>query len=125
MRVSRHYRRFDAGHTGGKNGDCTVRALATARGLSYEDAWRQLYAHQGRVRACAFRLTEWLQLSPDEFGVVQRLSFPARAGKPRMNGERFCDEHPRGRFILSMAGHVVAVVDGELLDTANSAWNCV
>jgi hypothetical protein len=125
VRVSRHYRQFDAGQTGGKNDDCTVRALATARGLSYEDAWRQLYAHQGQVRACSFRLPEWLQASPEEYGVVRRLSFPARTGKPRMTGERFCDEHPRGRFVLRMAHHVVAVVDGELLDTFNSAWSCV
>lgn len=32
----------------------------------------------------------------------------------------FCEEHPDGRFVLALSGHVVAVVDGEYYDTWDS-----
>jgi hypothetical protein len=32
----------------------------------------------------------------------------------------FCEEHPEGNFVLSLSGHVVAVVDGEYYDTWDS-----
>lgn len=32
----------------------------------------------------------------------------------------FCDEHPSGRFVVSIPGHVVAVVNGEYHDTWDS-----
>ena len=32
----------------------------------------------------------------------------------------FCNEHPKGTFVLALSGHVVAVIDGEYFDTWES-----
>ncbi len=119
--------KFDAGR--GEQfqdkGDCQVRALATARGIAYEEAWELLYKLQGEKRTSAFCLTEALDSEDPRFGVEAFLSFPAKKGSRRMNGLTFCFTHGSGSFILKMAHHVAAVVDGQLYDTWNSTHNCV
>jgi hypothetical protein len=107
-------------------GDCTVRALAVARAMSYGQAWQQLYAIQGEDAATAFDLPRWLCTYPDRFGVLaaRGLSFPALRRQPRMTAMTFCRIYPTGRFILQMAHHVAAVVDGQLFDTWNSSSRC-
>jgi hypothetical protein len=122
------FRRFDAGkgHRSPDNkGDCQVRALCTARNIPYNDAWELLYAIQGEQRASFFRLVNVLQAKDPRVGVIRYLSFPAKKGKRRMNGEQFVKDYPKGRFILNMAKHVAAVVDGALIDTWDSRGKCV
>lgn len=34
--------------------------------------------------------------------------------------EDFCREHPEGRFVLALSGHVVACCDGDFFDTFDS-----
>lgn len=124
------FRKFDVGEnhrTKGKGArdDCQVRALTSARGLSYGASWDLLYVIQGELRHCFLPLVEALSLMPTRLGAFRKLDFPAQKGKPRMTGETFCKKHPKGRFILRMAGHVACVKDGVLLDTFDSSWKCV
>lgn len=53
------------------------------------------------------------------------ISFPAVKGSPRMNGERFCNNYPSGRYILQMANHLTACVDGVIYDTWDCSDKCV
>ena len=101
-------------------GDCQVRALAVAAGMTYEEAWHKLYQLQGRYRTAGFFLVKWLDIVPQELAVVRRFAFPAVKGKSRMTGEEFCKEHRLGNYILRLAHHVAAVEDGVLLDS----WDC-
>lgn len=123
------WRCFDAGAAHRKltpsSQDCQVRALATARGIGYLEAWLLLYEMQGERRACAFTLTDELRRCDPRLGVIADMPFPAVRGKPRMTAERFCKEHPKGRFILRSAHHVAAVKDGVLYDTWDSSTRCV
>lgn len=122
------FRKFDAGepHRGkdGDKGDCQVRALATARGMAYPDAWELLYRLQGERKHCGFCLVDSLRAKDARLGVKNQLSFPAVAGKPRMTGDEFCRKYPKGRFILRLAKHVVAVKDGVLYDKWDSSGKC-
>lgn len=122
-----HYHRHDAGRPdwADTDHDCQVRALSTARGISYEQAWNLLYLMQGERRTCELPLVKALADMDERLGVVEMMSFPAKRGRKRMNGLRFCERYPEGRFILKMAGHVAAVVDGKLFDTWNSLDKCV
>ncbi len=101
--------------------DCTVRALALATNSPY-DATYEFLAEQGRKCTKGFHLETLLtDASTIGFTVigccVKKHSFPATAGQPRMNVERFLIAYPKGRYILRMSKHVACVKDGVLLDT--------
>ena len=34
--------------------------------------------------------------------------------------EDFCQEHPKGTFVVAVSGHVLTVVDGDAYDSWNS-----
>ena len=121
-----------------KGHDCTVRALAVAIAVSYETAWDMLYKFQAVQRTNAFDLgalldqrlldSPALRLSNASnhsagyhWTVKQVLSFPAVKGKPRMTPAAFVKKYPAGRYVLSLAHHVVAVRDGVVIDT----WDCM
>lgn len=55
----------------------------------------------------------------------RKMSFPATKGQPRMNGERFCNAFPKGRYILNMAGHWSCCVNGVIYDTWDCSQKCV
>jgi len=120
------YRHYDAGkgnRSKGDIGDCQVRALHTASGLTYSQAWDALYALQGKYRTSGFRLTSYLDNG--ELGVVRRLSFPAKSGTSRMTAVQFVKKYPKGNFILHQAHHVVAVENGVVFDSFDCTQRCV
>lgn len=105
----------DAGRSTSKRprqgNDCTVRALAIARGLTYDEAYELLRA-AGRRSGGRFSLTTWLKSQP--WATYQ--PFPAVRGQRRMNPYRFCREFQAGAYICRTAKHVFAVVDGIIYD---------
>ncbi len=109
----------------GQTGDCTVRALATAAGLSYASAWKLLYDAQGRHKVTCFQISLFLKVEPETFGAVKQLDFPAKAGSKRMTAVQFAELHPTGSYILRMAGHVAAMEDGVLYDRWNCSRKCI
>lgn len=123
------WRNFDAGVAEARRDpnkqDCQVRALTTALGIPYSEAWAMLYIAQGERRACGFTLVNELRDKKPAFGVIRQLDFPAVRGKARMTGQEFVKKHKQGRFILRLAHHVVAVKDGQLFDTWDSSHGCV
>ncbi len=114
------FRFTDAGRAGSKRprqkDDCTVRAIASAADLAYDDAY-DLLAAGGRVSSRRFDLRFW---APNHLANGYRLCwrpFQAVKGQTRMNPFQFCADFPRGRFIVRTAKHVFAIVDGVVLDT--------
>lgn len=123
------FRKFDAGVVerakDGDKGDCQVRAVSTACGISYSQAWQLLYTLQGELRHCSFTVVQSLALGDKRLGFKRQLSFPAVRGKTRMTGKEFCKRNSKGRFILQFANHVAAVKDGVIYDTWDSSSKCV
>jgi hypothetical protein len=123
------FNRFDAGKVFRthkiQGSDCTVRALCTAVGIPYNEAYDLLYRMQGQWRTNHFALDDFLKLNPETFGVIRYLPFPAKKGCPRMTGEQFTILYPKGRYILNLAHHLVAVVHGSLTDKWDSSQKCV
>ncbi len=112
------FREFDAGagerseHAAGI--DCQVRALVSARNMTYHKAWSLLTELQGERRTYAHDLCASLDAGEPLLGCKRALDTEG------MNAGFFAQRHPTGNFILSMHEHVAAVVDGVLLDT----WDC-
>lgn len=92
--------------------DCTVRAVALARGIPYDSAY-ELMAGEGRKCSAGFDVVKWL----DKQDWANKISFPAVTGQKRMNPVSFTDAYPNGIYICRVAKHVFTVIDGVVQDT--------
>lgn len=91
--------------------DCTVRALALARRIPYDDAYDILKA-AGRVSNGGFHFKEWMA----DQAWASPISFRAGKGRPRMNPATFVAAYREGVFICAVARHVFVVIDGIVYD---------
>ena len=102
-------------------GDCTIRALSKALGVTWleafdmtipimRDNWvSNIFDAPVKVR------NEFLwSLGFNYTGVS------VKKGSTRPTVDSFAKDHPHGTFILNVAHHVVACVDGKYYDT----WDC-
>jgi hypothetical protein len=96
----------DASRPSTERADCTVRAIATCMNIPYEVA-HEIMRNKGRKDRCRthFRLP-----------IIQDLGFDDRAELSCMTVERSLKGMNHGRFIVSVRGHVFAVVNGVVYD---------
>lgn len=104
-------------HSEGGIGDCAVRAVAKALGLSWEEAYSKLCVNGylmgdipnsdivwgSALRAEGFTREVVPNTCPDCYTV-----------------QEFCADHPVGTFVIKSESHVATVVDGVLYDSWNS-----
>lgn len=101
--------------------DCTVRALAIARGLAYDEAY-DILAEAGRKCTRGFNMPNWLNKQP----WATKMPFQATKGERRMNPASFCKMYQTGRYICRVSKHVFAVIDGEVYDAfENNPTRCI
>lgn len=98
-------------------GDCVVRALSKA----LEQDWERTY-----IELClqGFMMCD-MPSSNAVWGAYLKGKGFRRNVIPNecsdcYTVQDFCNEHPNGRYILALSGHVIAVVDGDSYDTWNS-----
>lgn len=100
-------------------GDCVKRAICLAEGRDYREVKIELNRLKRELGVEAFNSNEnWKTYV--ERKKYEKLSFPAVPGKSRMDGHTFAETYTEGSYILRMAHHLVACVDGVILDT----WDC-
>ncbi len=119
------YQYYNAHPKGKLVGDCVKRAISKAANIPYKEVSLQLNRYKKVTGAKTFN--EMTNDVPFIENVLhgQKMSFPAVKGKPRMNGERFCEAYPIGSYILQMAHHLTACVDGVIYDTWDCSEKCV
>lgn len=119
------FKYYNAHPKGLRVGDCVKRAITVAAAMDYMTVQRELNRYKKVTGAAAFNS----DYNPHKYVLnvlkATKLSFPAIKGQPRMNGRRFCESHPHGRYILSMAGHWTCCVDGIIYDTWDCSDKCV
>ena len=98
-------------------GDCVVRALANSTGITWLESfdWLTIRARAdfyvpNDISACR----KWFVDCGCPWTAVK-----AERGKSRMTVLDFAKSH-KGKYIIQIANHVCACVDGVVLDT----WNC-
>lgn len=116
---------YNAHPKGLRVGDCVKRAISKAANMDYKEVSLALNRYKKVTGADKFNSNR-----NEEKYLVNVLhaiqeSYPAEKGKSRMNGERFAYEHPFGRYVLQMAGHLTACVDGTIYDTWDCTQKCV
>ena len=104
--------------------DCVKRAIAGAENRDYMEVQRELNRLKKETHCDYFNDRKNIIAYMQKHGYI-KLSFPAVKGEPRMNGERFCQAYPKGRYILNMAGHLTCCVDGVIYDTWDCSQKCV
>ena len=99
-------------------GDCAVRAIAIALGMSWEDAF-------ARIAANAYAMGD-MPSADSVWGSVLRQEGFSREAIPNTcpfcyTAEDFADDHPEGTFVLGFGGHVATVRDGVIYDSWDSS----
>lgn len=112
-------------HPNGCNvGDCVKRAFTIVTGEDYREISRQLNRIKRELNAEAYNSDEvWWEFVNRRGWKAE--TYQAVKGQKRMNGERFCESHPVGKYILVMAGHLSCCVDGTIYDTWDCSGKCV
>lgn len=104
-------------------GDCVIRAFAMAADITWLEAFDLLVENARKTYNVPNYKTNFGKVF-ENFG-FERKSVKVVAGKKRMTVEDFCKKHKKGHFILEVAHHVTAVVDGVCYDQWNPANKCV
>lgn len=102
-------------------GDCVVRAISTAFNKDYLETRKDLLKEAKSLKCKHYSDHGFSAKFMNKCG-FRKMSFPAVKGEERMKLCEFANEHPNGTYIVHLAGHVVAVVDGCVLDTWDSTY---
>ena len=99
-------------------GDCSVRAVAKALGISWEEAYALIAANGYAMGDVMSSNSVW--------GAVLRQNGFYRAVIPNTcpdcyTAEDFARDNPKGVFVLGFGDHVATVVDGDIYDTWDSS----
>lgn len=98
-------------------GDCVIRAIALATEHSWEYTFLKLAMHGYETGDILSSNSMWDDYLRSEG--FKRYILPDTC-PACYTIEQFCKEHPEGTYILATGSHVVAVVDGNYLDTWDS-----
>ena len=97
-------------------GDCTVRAIAKVLAQDWEKTYAEICLQGYIMHDMPSANRVWgAYLKSKGF---KRYLMPDE--KDDYTVKDFCKDHPKGRYILAISGHVVAVVDGFYYDTWDS-----
>lgn len=112
------WKKFANNPRGKAIGDCAVRAISAALGLSWYEAFDLLTAEAKRQADMPSADSVW--------GAVLRSNGFTRHALPNYcpncyTAADFVADHPRGVYVLAFGGHVACVRDGKLLDSWDSS----
>ena len=115
-----NYKFYNAHPEGKRVKDCVKRAITLVAQMDYHQVQLELNRYKKVTGAKVFNDRKNCNAYCENVLHMSKLSFPATKGQFRMNGAEFTRAYPKGRYILNMAGHWTACVDGVIYDT----WDC-
>lgn len=109
--------KYNANPAGRQVGDCTVRAVSKV----LDEDWEQSYSGMALQ---GFMLCD-MPSANHVWGAYLRSKGFERHIIPDTcpdcySVKDFCKDHPKGRFLLALSGHVVCIIDGNYFDTWDS-----
>lgn len=119
--MSNYFEYYNANPKGLNVGDCVKRAISKASNISYRDVSLALNRYKKVTGASKFNSNENYKNYLTEVLHAKKETYQAIKGEDRMSGYTFAKTHPTGRYVLRMARHLTACVDGVIYDT----WNCL
>jgi hypothetical protein len=99
-------------------GDCAVRAVSVALGLTWEEAYL-------KIATAGYGMCD-MPSSDSVWGAVLRQNGFERKNIPATcpdcyTAEDFCKDNPKGVYVLGFGGHVATVIDGVIYDAWDSS----
>lgn len=110
------WKEFNPNPYGKRVGDCAIRAIAAAEGLSWYDAYDEL-AHYGRMFGNLPNANDIWGLFLKDLGYTRRVV--ENTCPDCYTVSDFCRDHPKGVYVIGTGNHVVTVIDGNYYD----AWD--
>ena len=109
---------YNPNPTGRSVGDCSVRAIAKALGVSWEEAYIMICDNGYIMGDMPSSDSVWgAVLRQHEF---YRKSIPNTCPKC-YTAKDFCNDNPFGVYVLGFGGHVATVIDGNIYDAWDSS----
>ena len=110
--------KYNPNPTGRSVGDCSVRAIAKALDIDWEEAYALIAAN-------GYAMGDMMS-SDSVWGSVLRQNGFYRESIPDScplcyTAKDFARDNPEGIFVLGFGGHVATIVDGNLYDAWNSS----
>lgn len=112
------YRYFNPNPFSLNTGDCTVRAICAATGMSWDMAFDELCDKAKEIGEMPSSNNAWGQYLQD-LGYTYK-SIPNTCPFC-YTIEDFCKDHPKGIYILGTGTHVVCVDNGNIYDSWDSS----
>ncbi len=111
------WRYFNPNPLGRSVGDCAVRAVAAALGIDWEAAYSMLASN-------GYQMGDLPQANSVIAATLRKAGF-YKAIVPDTcpdcyTAEMFCEDHPRGVYVLGFGSHIATVIDGEVWDSWDS-----
>lgn len=107
---------YNTNPDGKRVGDCVVRAIGKALGLSWEDSYISIVTEGFKLRDMPSSNYVWGHLLYSK-GFTQHVMPEC----PNCRSvEEFTKDHPKGTYVLSTDNHVVTVIDGDYYDSWDS-----
>ena len=108
---------YNPNPNGNLTGDCVIRALTLAFGKNWDDVYNMLADFGFKNKTMPSLNETWTALLKQNG--FKRFIIPNEC--PNCYTVRdFCEDYPKGVYILATESHVIAVVDGDYYDTWDS-----
>lgn len=104
------FKYYNANPLGRNVSDCSVRAISLATRQSWDDTYREL-AEFARQQAITFSEIEFI----NEYLAERYERYCGTDGIATL--QDFLDLNLRGRWLITMSGHITCVIDGVVYDT--------
>lgn len=99
-------------------GDCTVRAVAKALDISWDDAYILMAVKGYQLKDMPSANSTWSAVLMENG--FKRKSIPDRC-PDCFTADDFCRKNPKGIYVLGFGSHTATVVDGRLYDMWDSS----
>lgn len=102
------YRYYNANARGNFVNDCVIRAISKAEGKTWDETYEELS-----------KLAQRNGIILDDVNFVEPLldSRYKRVCSKDLSVGEFIDSHPRGRYLITMDGHITCCINGTIYDT--------
>lgn len=111
------YRYFNPNPCGRNTSDCAIRAIAKALGIDWKTAYTMLCEEGREMCELPNANSVWGAVLKKE-GFIKRV---ISCGFPNCYTiNEFCEDHPRGTYVLGTGTHVVTAIDGDYFDSWES-----
>lgn len=104
-------------------GDCAIRTICKAEGITWIDAYDMMYRLSREVQ-CPMNCKHGFEYILQKNGYSYQ-GISNKKGMKRPTVEGFAKEHKTGTYILVVANHYVCCQDGNYFDTWDSGKCCL